>query len=247
MAKNKNIKLIALDMDGTLLTSTDEVSEANKEAIKKARALGVNVMISTGRWLESCFPFVEMLDLDTPVITVNGGEIWSASKELIERHVHDAQIMEMMFNLGKETGVDMWIVSTERVYNGGDYPEDFSAHEWLKIGFRTEDLSKLEIIKQELAKYDGLELTNSLPTNIEVNPLGVNKANGLLRVCKELGITMEEVMAVGDSLNDIKMIEQAGIGVAMGNGQEKVKSVADYTTTTNNDDGVAKAIEHFIL
>lgn len=247
MTNKVEVKLIALDMDGTLLTSKDEVSEANKLAIKKARDKGVSVMLSTGRWLNSCYPFAEMLELDTPVITVNGGEIWSAEKELIERHVHDPVIMEKMWKLGKEMNVNMWIVSTEKVYNGGAYPDDFSAHEWLKIGFSTEDLSKLESIRKKLGDYENLELTNSLPTNIEVNPLGVNKANGLLRVCEELSISMSEVMAVGDSLNDIKMIEQAGIGVAMGNGQEKIKEVADFITSTNNDDGVAKAIEQFIL
>lgn len=247
MTKKTEIKLIALDMDGTLLTSKDEVSEANKLAIKKARDKGVAVMISTGRWLDSCYPFAEMLDLDTPLITVNGGEIWSAKKELIERHVHDSEKMEEMWKLGRDIGVNMWIISTTKVYNGGDYPEDFSAHEWLKIGFSSEDLNKLDSIREGLDNYDDLELTNSLPTNIEVNPLGVNKANGIMRVCEEMNISMNEVMAVGDSLNDIKMIEQAGIGVAMGNAQTKIKEVADYTTDTNNADGVAKAIKHFIL
>lgn len=247
MTNNTEIKLIALDMDGTLLTSTDEVSKANKEAIKKVITKGVDVMISTGRSLDRCYPFAEMLKLDTPLITVNGGEIWSAEKELIERHVHEPMIMEKMWQLGRDVGVNMWIVSTEEIYNGGNFPEDFSNHEWLKIGFSSEDLSKLDLIREGLATYNGLELTNSLPTNIEVNPLGVNKANGLIRVCEELNISMNEVMAVGDSLNDIKMIEQAGIGVAMGNAQAKIKEVADFTTDTNNADGVAKAIEHFIL
>lgn len=247
MTNKTEIKLIALDMDGTLLTSKDEVSEANKIAIKKARNKGVAVMISTGRWLDTCYPFAEMLELDTPLITVNGGEIWSAKKELIERHVHEPMIMEEMWKLGRDVGVNMWIVSTEKVFNGGDYPEDFSAYKWLKIGFSSEDLSQLESIRKGLANYDDLELTNSLPTNIEVNPLGVNKASGLVRVCKELNISMDEVMAVGDSLNDIKMIEKAGIGVAMGNAQAKIKEVADFTTDTNNADGVAKAIEKFVL
>lgn len=247
MSIKTNIKLIALDMDGTLLTDDDQVSEANQLAIKKAQAKRVAVMLSTGRWLDRAYPFVEKLALNTPLITVNGGEIWSANNELLERQVHDPLIMEKMWKLGREVGVNMWIVSTEKVYNSGEYPNDFADHEWLKIGFSTQDLSKLDAIKAELNHYEGLELTNSLPTNIEVNPLGVNKANGLKRVCKELNITMDEVMAVGDSLNDIKMIEQAGLGVAMGNAQAKIKDVADYVTDTNNDDGVAKAIERFVL
>ena len=88
---------------------------------------------------------------------------------------------------------------------------------------------------------------SKLPTNIEVNPSGVNKANGLKRVCRELGITMDQVMAIGDSMNDKKMIMQVGLGIAMGNAQEQIKLVADDVTDTNNNDGVAKAIERFIL
>jgi Cof subfamily protein (haloacid dehalogenase superfamily) len=94
---------------------------------------------------------------------------------------------------------------------------------------------------------DGLELTNSLPTNVEANPAGVSKAAALHFLCERMGITMEEVMAVGDSLNDIKMIQASGVGVAMGNAQEAIKNVADFVTDTNNNNGVAKAIERVAL
>lgn len=245
--KKQDIKLIALDMDGTLLNSELEISEANKNAIEKALEQGVGVMLATGRWLEFCYPYAEALNLDTYLVTVNGGEIWTSSKALVERHVHEQALMEKMWQLGNGLHVDMWCVATDRIYEIGTDPEDFYAHEWLKIGFYSEDKKKLDLIQKELSNYDELELTNSLPTNIEVNPLGVNKANGLVRVCKELGITMDEVMAVGDSLNDIKMIEQAGFGVAMGNAQDAIKDVADAVTDSNDADGVAKAIERYIL
>lgn len=245
--KRHDIKLIALDMDGTLLTSDLEVSAFNKEMIAKAVDKGVTVMLATGRWLEFCYPYAESLALNTYLVTVNGGEIWSASKKLVERHVHASDLVEKMWKIGHDKGVNMWAVATDKVYHAGDQPEDFYAHEWLKIGYSTENIAKLTEIRKELSVYDCLEITNSLPTNIEVNPIGVNKANGLERVCKELGITMDEVMAVGDSLNDIKMIEQAGLGIAMGNAQDAIKEVADYVTDSNNHDGVAKAIERFIL
>lgn len=245
--KRHDIKLIALDMDGTLLTSDLEVSEMNRKMIAKALDKGVHVMLSTGRWLDFSYPYAESLNLDTYLVTVNGGEIWTKSKELVERHVHAPDLVEKMWNIGQDKGVGMWCVATDRIYNEGERPDDFYKYEWLKIGFTTEDIDKLDEIRKELSVYDSLEITNSLPTNIEVNPAGVNKANGIKRVCRELGITMDEVMAVGDSLNDIKMIEQAGLGVAMGNAQDTIKKVADYITDTNNNDGVAKAIEHFIL
>jgi len=245
--KRHDIKLIALDMDGTLLTSDLEVSEMNRSMITQAMDKGVQVMLSTGRWLDFCYPYAESLQLDNYLVTVNGGEIWTASKELVERHVHATDLMVNMWNIGLEKDVYMWCVSTNHVFNSDEQPEDFHAYEWLKVGYSSEDIDKLNEIRNELSHFDHIEVTNSLPTNIEVNPSGVNKANGLKRVCRELGITMDQVMGIGDSMNDKKMIMQAGLGVAMGNAQDEIKEVADYVTDTNNHDGVAKAIEHFIL
>src|SRR5699024_9567724 len=99
---------------------------------------------------------------------------------------------------------------------------------------------------EKLSYHKELELTNSMPYNVEINPAGVNKAAALEKVCDWMGITMNNVMAAGDSLNDIKMIEQAGTGVAMGNAQEAIKKVADYVTDSNNQDGVANAIQRFV-
>jgi len=244
--KDRSIKLVALDMDGTLLTKDHEVSVANQEMIAKAQAQGIIVMLCTGRWLTFCEPYAEKLSLDTYFVTVNGGEIWTATKELVERHELTAETIESMWHLGDKVGINMWMTSTTGNFMRSERPDDFYAYQWLKIGYSTEDHKKLAAIKKQLKTYEGLELTNSLPTNIEVNPHGVNKASALIRVCKELGITMDEVMAVGDSMNDIKMIEQAGIGVAMGNAQKEVKDAADFITDANYDDGVAKAIERLI-
>lgn len=245
--KEKDIKLIALDMDGTLLNDQLEVSEANKQAISKALEQGIDVMLSTGRWIEFCYPYAQSLNLNTYFVTVNGGEIWTATKELLERHVHEQSLMEKMWKLGRSLNVKMWCVATDYTYHTNEDPTDFYAHEWLKIGYTSTDKEKLDLITKELSTYDSLELTNSLPTNIEANPVGVNKASGLQKVCQELGITMDQVMAVGDSMNDFKMIQEAGLGVAMGNAQDKVKEVADAITDTNMNDGVAKAIQQFIL
>lgn len=103
-----------------------------------------------------------------------------------------------------------------------------------------------EVLK-ELKEYKELEITNSSPINIEVNALGINKAAALAKVSEKLGFTMENVMAMGDSLNDIAMIEKAGVGVAMGNAQDIVKETADWVTDLNTENGVAKAIRHWVL
>ncbi|MFD1362167.1 Cof-type HAD-IIB family hydrolase [Lentibacillus salinarum] len=241
-----DIKLIALDMDGTLLNCDEAVSDFNREKIAEALAKDVQVVLSTGRWLGSCYPYAESLNLSSFLITCNGGEIWTIDKKLKERHLLDPQRIQMMWELAEGLRMHARMVSTDRIWFG-ERPDDFSTHEWLKFGCESHDTEKLDTLVKELSHYDDLELTNSLPINIEVNPKGVHKASALETVCDALGITMENVMAAGDSLNDIKMIQEAGVGVAMGNAQEAIKNVADYVTDTNNQHGVGKAIDKFVL
>ncbi|GAA0589908.1 phosphoglycolate phosphatase [Virgibacillus siamensis] len=240
------IKLIALDMDGTLLTSNDEISDFTRDVIKNALETNVHVVLSTGRWLQTCLPFAKQLELPSYLITANGGEIWTVNEELLEQHLLDPKMVQLMYELGEQKNVNSWMISTEKVWRG-ERPENFYDYEWLKYGCDSLDTVKLDHIIKELSYYDELELTNSLPTNIEVNPKGVNKASALKKVCEKLDITMNNVLAIGDSLNDIKMIQQAGLGVAMGNAQEAIRNVADYVTDTNDRDGVAKAIQKFTL
>ncbi|MDY0405061.1 Cof-type HAD-IIB family hydrolase [Virgibacillus sp. 179-BFC.A HS] len=240
------IKLIALDMDGTLLNSENRISEQNKRTIKQAMEQNVHVVLSTGRWLGTCYPYAEELRLQSYLITSNGGQIFTMEKELVEEHLLETESLEKMYRIGEAAGADMWLVSTKGIYRDG-LPVNFKEQKWLKFGCVSDDLVKMDHVVEEVSKIGNLELTNSMPNNLEVNPIGVNKANALRTICKKLGITMENVLAAGDSLNDIKMIEQAGVGVAMGNAQNAVKKVADYVTADHNDDGVAKAIERFVL
>lgn len=247
MIQNSNIKLIALDVDGTLIKNDHTISERTKEAIAQATEQGVHVMLSTGRPPEMCHDIIEQLELNSYLITASGGEIWSADRTILERHIHDSELVESLWKIGMEKDLNMWIISTEEVFENGIYPEDFHAHEWLKIGFFSDDAEKLSEMKNILEAYDMIEITNSHPSNIEVNPQGVSKAHALIKVCNKLDITMDEVMAMGDSLNDFTMIDQAGVGVAMGNAQPEIKEIADFTTDSNNNDGVAKAIEKVVL
>ncbi|WP_373893412.1 Cof-type HAD-IIB family hydrolase [Virgibacillus sp. CBA3643] len=246
MVENKQIKLIALDMDGTLLDNELEVSEPTQAVIAKALASDIHVVLSTGRSLETCYPYAELLNLTSYLITSNGGEIYTVDKTLLDQHLLETEKIEKMWKIGKEMGMQQWMVSTTDIYRDCR-PDDFYDHDWLKYGCSSLEKIKLDAMIEELSYFEGLELTNSLPTNVEANPAGVNKAAALHFVCREIGITMDQIMAVGDSLNDIKMIQEAGVGVAMGNAQETIKNVADHVTDVNNEDGVAKAIKRFAL
>jgi HAD superfamily hydrolase (TIGR01484 family) len=242
----KQFKLIALDMDGTLLNEEGEVSEENRRAIEEAQAKGVHVVLSTGRSILSCRPFAESLKLSSYLVTVNGSEVWDSTGNLLERTILDGEHIQKMWELKNTHNTRFWAVTSDRIWRE-EFPEDVLSHEWLKFGFDVDEDDVRETILTELSKNGMLEITNSSPTNIEVNAIGINKARALVTICNQLDITMDDVIAMGDSLNDIAMIEQAGCGVAMGNAQPIVKEAADWVTGTNAEDGVAKAIRHWVL
>ncbi|CAM2140345.1 Cof-type HAD-IIB family hydrolase [Bacillus halotolerans] len=241
-----NIKLIAIDMDGTLLNDEQLISDENRNAIREAEDKGVYVVISTGRTLMTCRELAESLKLSSFLITANGSEIWDSNFNLVERKLLHTDHIKMMWDLRNKHNTNFWASTVNKVWRG-EFPENITDHEWLKFGFDIEDDDIRNQVLAELRKNKELEITNSSPTNIEVNALGINKAAALAKVSEKLGFTMENVMAMGDSLNDIAMIKEAGLGVAMGNAQDVVKETADWITDTNIEDGVAKAIRHWVL
>ncbi|MBL6009005.1 phosphoglycolate phosphatase [Bacillus halotolerans] len=241
-----NIKLIAIDMDGTLLNDEQLISDENRNAIREAEDKGVYVVISTGRTLMTCRELAESLKLSSFLITANGSEIWDSNFNLVERKLLHTDHIKMMWDLRNKHNTNFWASTVNKVWRG-EFPENITDHEWLKFGFDIEDNDIRNEVLAELRKNKELEITNSSPTNIEVNALGINKAAALAKVSEKLGFTMENVMAMGDSLNDIAMIKEAGLGVAMGNAQDVVKETADWITDTNIEDGVAKAIRHWVL
>ncbi|MDT0149391.1 Cof-type HAD-IIB family hydrolase [Priestia aryabhattai] len=244
--EKKEFKLIALDMDGTLLNNQQEISEENRAAIAKAQEQGVHVVLSTGRSLLTCREYAQSLQLSSYLITVNGSEIWDESGQLVERKLIEASHIEKMWNLTQEHKLNFWAVTTDKVWRD-EFPEDIASQEWLKFGYDIPDDALREEVLKQIAGISDFEISNSSLTNLEINALGINKAKGIMTVCERLGISMDEVIAMGDSLNDMAMIEAAGCGIAMGNAQEAVKEAADWVTDTNVNNGVAKAISHWVL
>lgn len=233
-------------MDGTLLNNKGEISDQNRKAIRLAEEKGVSVIISTGRSILTCRDHAASLNLSSYLITVNGSEIWGPSGELIERNKVDSKLVKWMWDLSQTHKTNYWATGTSQVWRN-EMPVEIEANEWLKFGFDIKDDKVRQIIMEELEKKEVFEISNSSPTNIEVNALGVNKAQGIKRICERLDIEITNVMAVGDSLNDIAMIKEAGFGVAMGNAQQVVKEAADWTTLTNDEDGVAHAIFKWVM
>lgn len=242
-----DIKLIALDMDGTLLQDDWGVSKHTKEVIKQALAQNIQVVLCTGRPLSMCEHYAKDLQLDSYIITNNGAEIWTVDHELIERHIFTPGKVERLWNLGKKYNLHMWTVAVDGIFSKSTRPDDFSQHEWLKIGYGNLDEQMKTNLLHELEEDSTIEITNSSPTNIEINQAGVNKVHAVQRLCQLSDISMDEVMAVGDSINDAKMIQEVGLGVAVANAQQEILDIAKVITASNNEDGVAKAIEKYAL
>lgn len=244
-------KLLALDMDGTLLNDEQMISDENRDWIHKALDAGVTVCFSTGRGFQSALPFAELLGLDTPMITVNGSEIWRKPHVLHHRTLMNPADVERMHKLALHYGEPWyWAYSVEGIFNKEKWisPESgYDRYHWLKFGFYTENDFTRNAIREELESWGAFEITNSSPYNLEMNPLGVSKATAVRELCSLLGIEMSQAIAVGDSLNDIAAIREAGLGVAMGNAQAAVKEAADAVTLTNNEHGVAEVIRKFIF
>lgn len=242
-------KMIALDMDGTLLTEDKRISEENKTAIRMATDAGVTVIFATGRGIQNVMPYADELQLHSPLVTVNGSEVWRDLGKLHERHTLNVELVRRMHGLGLHYGTWFWAYSVGDIFNRDRWLEDNELDEkqWLKFGYYTENTESLASIRAEIESWDLLEITNSHPLNIEMNPKGINKARGIRQVCEILGIDMSQVITMGDSLNDAQMIQEAGLGIAMGNAQEEVKRIADRVTVSNEEHGVAQIIREYIL
>lgn len=229
-------------MDGTLLNDKGDISPSNREAIRAVNNQGIEVVLSTGRYIKEITEFAEILSDSSYLVTANGSEIWKGFDQLIERHVIPVELVEWVLSLAVENDIWFWGMTTENVYHPKNFPDDVHKYDWLKIGMDTANDDVRKKIWKKLIATGKLEVTNSTLTNIEINAKGVNKAKGLGTVCELKNITMANVLSIGDSLNDIMMIKASGCGVAMENAQEAVKEAADWVTAINSEDGVARAL-----
>ncbi|MFC5647596.1 Cof-type HAD-IIB family hydrolase [Paenibacillus solisilvae] len=243
-------KMIALDMDGTLLNRKQEISEQNRKWIQAALEADVKVILATSRPIRGVLEHAKSLNFDLPVVVSNGSEVWKTPRELHSRYEMNAETKERIVEVLRqhEGNIRFWVQVA-----GGQFDYDnwdpMKAHEakWLQVAIKAEDADRLKEIYEELHSWSMLEISNSHITNIECNPPGRNKGSGLLEVCGMFGIRMDEVIAVGDSLNDVSMIRAAGLGVAMGNAQDYVKRAADEITLSNEEDGVADIIQRYFF
>lgn len=243
MRELRQVELIAIDMDGTLLDDEGVVSESNKQAIQKAKQAGIDVVISTGRPLSLSYNYAKSLGLDSYLITVNGAQIWQMNKTLLYQETFSSEQAEALWDFGHKNELYMWMVAAEEMFRHSARPENFSEFNWIKVGFGKLTDQTYPIVTDYLSGFPDLEISSSSISNIEVNALGVNKGEALKYICDLKQIDLKNTVCFGDNLNDLKMIEMAGFGVAMENARQAVKDQADYVTLKNTEDGVAHVIE----
>ncbi len=274
---DQKIKLIALDLDGTLLTDEKKIHPYTMEMLQKATAHGVNIMIATGRPFMGIpeelrtFPGIRyaMCSNGAKIIDIDSGKVMMENLLPIDKAMEMLEIGRRYDTLQEIYFHDQGYVDAEKMKHLEKYHHNPHMWEYFKttrkqvpdiISLAKEknqdmdkvqmlfaDLSEREEAWKEIEKVEGVTQVDSLGYNIEINAAGVNKGIMLLELGRMLGIKREEIMACGDGQNDITMVEMAGIGVAMENAKDSVKKVADYITDTNEEQGVAKAIKKFVF
>lgn len=278
----KDIKLVALDLDGTLFDNSSRISKRNLTAIRSITDKGIHVVISTGRPFEG-IPFDQIKGTGINyAITANGSGIYEISTGkclyenamdeelvtpilnfLLTRDIHmDAfiggkgytpiQCVETAQKLTVPSSIKNYITTTRTRL---DNILQFIHENQLKVQKMTLNfypaadgtLIDRETVRKFLVSNPSITTVCGGYNNLEFTRADANKGVGLRKLAEILGVNPDATMAIGDTENDLAIIEAAGIGVAMGNATDAVKARADYVTTTNTKDGVAAAIEHFIL
>lgn len=264
-------KLVAVDMDGTLLNDEKHISSENLKAIKNARSLGVKVVLASGRPVEGLSKYIDKLGLNTEedfVIAYNGALIQNiGTGEIISKDYMTIEDLQYLFHLSRELEVNIHFLNGEKcithkmnkystleaTMNGIPVVEqDFNTispdNTIVKVMFIDEP-KILDRVVNNLPKdiYEKYSILRSEPFYLEFLNKTVTKGYGVEQLAKILNISREDIICIGDAGNDLHMIEYAGLGVAMGNAFPELKEIADYVTKTNEEHGVAHVIEKFIL
>lgn len=260
-------KLIASDMDGTLLDDTKNITPKNLAAIKSAMADGAIFAFSTGRPPIAVEPYRRIIGKNAPIIAYNGAMVISEENDIFFNQTLTAEQSKIILKHVKEYNTMACIWSNNRLY----VTELGARADRYKINVMTEPVlfddpdtiisqgitkflwydtaERTALFREELAKplgELGISVCPSTSEYLEFFSSNISKALSLERLAKHFNIKREEIIAFGDNFNDLEMIQYAGLGIAMQNAPDGVKAAADFVTLTNNEDGIAYALNKFI-
>jgi len=261
-------RLIASDMDGTLLTSDKRITPVVEEAVRRCRTAGAVFCLASGRPLCGLKRYIDQLGLDTPVITCNGAVIMRPDGEVLYRHPMEPEAAREVIAFAKRFDVTFCVWSQERLFvnREDERTRHYKAHipveemtvtnDWEpvisdgidKILWHDEADRVLEfqrILDSEMES--AVNYFTSNPRFLEFVDNRASKATALRHLAMLYSMSPGEMIAVGDGFNDLDMLSTVGMGVAMGNAPEEIKRRCGWTAPTNDEDGVAAVIERFIL
>lgn len=270
------VRLIAADMDGTLLNEHSRVSQRTADAIQAARRKGIYFAACTGRFPDDASLVMLDAGIDGPIISLNGCVISDRPLgSILTEHLMIRETAQCAINVLESLKEGYFIFARNAVfarhkktrhhsetdfvgrkeikdrvkyYYGREACLDSVNHPIYKIYvYHSEGGNSLKQIRDALDCVPAHSLTQSSANNIEIMPSNISKGTGLRDLAERLDIKSENILALGDQLNDVPMLEFAGISVAMGNAAQAVKDTAIHMTASNMDDGVAEAIHRFCL
>lgn len=264
------IKLIATDLDGTLLNSQHELSLRNAMILQAAREKGVKIVIATGKTPASTRALVERLELDTPGIYNQGLLTVEPDGSIRRQTTLPSAIARQVITFAEDRGFTVVAyrgseILTRKRNNDTALLEEYGEPAVREVGplqnildtpvnkiiaIHRADARRIKALRWHLSvQLNGSShlVQPGLDVMLEVLPRGASKGTALKALLADLKIAPEHVLALGDGDNDIEMIEQAGIGIAVANASQALKDKADHIVGSNDDDGVAEAIEHFVL
>lgn len=271
MLTEKPIRLIASDVDGTLLNSRGEISPENLAAIRAAQEAGIVFAIASGRFPENVYVRIRPYGLSCPIIGINGCHITDEHMQPLFTAAMEQAAAEEVMQVLFDANAEFFLFTTHAICTSHvDLPhhsEVSNPDEIKALGFSyfhgqqemkaclNQPVHKFYICEgnpshplwHRLNQIPGIALTQSGDNNIEVIPAGVDKARGVYELARHLGISMDQVMTLGDHENDIPMLTAAGYGIAMGNATDNARKAARFITDTNDRHGLAKAIYTYAL
>jgi len=283
------MKLIATDLDGTLLNERGEVSQENADAIKKAIDKGMKFIVATGRSYTAAIKPLQKVGITCPIICLNGANIYEGEQNLLRSVPMDMALCREILNACPDDDIYIEFFTNNEVYSvsreyfikvmknivktANPNATDEEVHQAAQLRMQNENITIIESNEEIFSAKDliiykilvfslnkeilstlykrfehnlKLAVTSSGDINLEFNHPDAQKGIALQIYAEKLGISMDEVMALGDNLNDRDMLERAGRSVAMGNAAEEIKQLSKYTTKTNVEHGVAYAIEEML-
>ena len=260
----QQIKMIGLDLDGTLLNTKKELTENTRRVLREAIDAGILVLMATGRPYTGIpaelrnFPGIHyaltsngarVLDTDHNKLLIEQLLPMESAKKALRIFEKYDTLSEIYFDGQGYADPNMWnYVRTTRIAVPDIQDVIIKENRSMdKVQALFADMEERAAAWKELSELKELELVGSLSYNIEINAAGVNKGTALVALGEMLGIPRESIMACGDGDNDVHLLREVGFGVAMANAQPQVKEAADYITASNDEDGVARAIEKFAL